>query len=69
VAKKVTAEVITSALLNLTGVANQRPLLLQLTAQHVNVNWNQWLLELLHCTAKCDGLRAEELPLLPPLLQ
>lgn len=38
VAKKVTAEVITSALLNLTGVTNQRPLLMQLTAQHVNIN-------------------------------
>lgn len=37
-AKEVTAEVITSALLNLTEVMNQRPLLLQLTAQHVNMN-------------------------------
>lgn len=38
VAKEVTSEVITPALLNLTGVMNQRVLLLQLTAQHVNIN-------------------------------
>lgn len=38
VAEEVTAEVITLALLNLTGVTNQRPLLLQLTAQHGNTN-------------------------------
>lgn len=38
VAEEVTAEVITLALLNLTGVANQRPLLPQLTAQHGNTN-------------------------------
>lgn len=38
VAKEVTAEVITSALLNPTGVMNQRSLLLQLAAQHVNIN-------------------------------
>lgn len=36
--KEVTSEVITSALLNPTGVMNQRSLLLQLTAQHVNIN-------------------------------
>lgn len=38
VAKEVTAEVITSAPLNLTGVVNQSPLPLQLAAQHVSIN-------------------------------